>query len=218
MYKKKVRKTLKEIINQLVAILTVLSKLYEKILFKQIASFFEKIFSKNCCGFSKGCNTPQCLLVKKCADGVLAFGYLLTEVLKAFDCLDHERIIAKLNSCEFSWLGLKLTHDYLSNRKQRKRENNSYIKWISIMFGVAQGPILRPLLFNIFLGNLFVLHQGADIANFAESNTPYTSAKNIDVVIEFREESWVSLFKWFESSFLKDNADKCHFLKALIKK
>ena len=158
MYKKKVRNTLKEIINELVAILTVLSKLYEKILFKQIASFFEKYFSKNYCGFSKGCNTPQSLLVKRCADGVLAFGYLLTELLKVFDCLDHERIIAKLNSYEFSWLGLKLTRDYLSNRKQRKRENNSYIKWLSIMFGVAQASIRGPLLFNIFLGNLFVLH------------------------------------------------------------
>ena len=62
MYKNKVRKTLKEIINQLVAILTVLSKLYEKILFKQIASFFEKFLSKNYCGFSKGYNTLQCLL------------------------------------------------------------------------------------------------------------------------------------------------------------
>ena len=90
---------------------------------------------------------------KRCADGVLAFGYLLTELLKAF-----ERIIAKLNSYEFSWLGLKLTHDYLSNRKQRKRENNSYIKWLSIMFGVAQGSILGPLLLTISLGNLFVLH------------------------------------------------------------
>ena len=158
MYKKIVRQTLKEIINQLGAILTILSKLYEKILLKQIASFFEKNFSKNYCGFSKDCNTPQCLLVKRCADGVLAFGYLLTELLKAFDCLDHECIIAKLNSYEFSWLGLKLTHDYFSNRKQRKRENNSYIKWLSIMFGVAQGSILGPLLFTISLGNLFVLH------------------------------------------------------------
>ena len=155
---------------------------------------------------------------KRCADGVLAFGYLLTELLKAFDGPDYELIIAKLNSYGFSWPQLKLIHGYLSNRKQRTKVNNSYIKWLAIMFGVAQGSIIGPILFNIFLGNLFVLHQDVDIANFAENNTPYTSAKNIDVVIEFREQAWVSLFKWFESSLLKDNADKCHFLKAVIKK
>ena len=124
---------------------------------------------------------------KRCADGVLPFGYLLTELLKAFDGPAHELIITKLNSYGFSWPQLKLIHGYLSNRKQRTRVNNSCIKWLPIMFGVAQGSIIGPLLFNIFSGDLFVLHQDADIANFAENNTPYTSVKNIDDVREFRQ-------------------------------
>ena len=53
---------------------------------------------------------------KRSVDGGFAFGALVTDLSKAFDCLDHELFIAKLNSYEFRWPALKLTHDYLSNK------------------------------------------------------------------------------------------------------
>ena len=55
-----------------------------------------------------------------------AFGPLLTDLSKASDCLEHELLIAKLNAYGFSLPALRLSHDYLSNRKQRTRVNNSY--------------------------------------------------------------------------------------------
>ena len=72
----------------------VLSKLYERSMFKQISEFFENIFSKNQCGFRKGHSTQQCLLAmlekwKRSVDSGKAFGALLTDLSKAFDCLDH---------------------------------------------------------------------------------------------------------------------------------
>ena len=78
-----------------------------------------------------------------------------------------------------------------------------------LMSGVPQGSILGPLLFNIFLADLFLIHSDIDIANFADDNTPYLSAKN---VIESLERASVSLSKWFESNLLKGNADKYYFL------
>ena len=58
---------------------------------------------------------------------------------------------------------------------------------------------------------MFIIQSDIDIANFADDNTPYLSAKNVENVIEFLKQASVSLFKWFEHSLLKGNPDKCHF-------
>ena len=80
------------------------------------------------------------------------------------------------------------------------------------MFGVPQGSILGPLLLNIFLANLFLIHSDIDIKNFVDDNTPYLSAKNVEDVIESLERASVLLFRWFENNLSKCNVDKCRFL------
>ena len=97
-----------------VSILPALSKLSEKSIVKQMSSFFEDIFSENQCGFRKGFSTQQCLLTllekwKNAADQGKMFGALLTDLSKAFDCLNYELLIAKLNTLP----ALKLIHNYL---------------------------------------------------------------------------------------------------------
>ena len=95
-------------------------------MFEQMSQFFENIFSKYQCGFWKGFSTQQCLVAmlekwKRFVDNSNMFGALLTDLLKAFDCLDHELLIAKLNAYGSSLTALKLVRNYLSNRKNGQK-------------------------------------------------------------------------------------------------
>ena len=131
------------------------------------------------------------------------FGILPTDLSKAFDCLSHELIIAKLNAYGFSLSVLELMQSYLSEKKQKTKINQAYSSWEEILFGVPQGFILGPILFNIFL-----VVQNVDFAGYADSNTIYDADDNIDEVIFSLQESSKKRFEWFADNQIKVNEDK----------
>ena len=177
----------------------------------------ESFLSKYQCGFRKGYSTQHCLLFmlekwKRAVDNGKVFGILLTDLSKAFDCLSHELLLAKLHAYGFSISALRLIYSYLANRKQRTKINMSYSSWEEILFGVPQGSILGPLLFNIFLCDMFFELSQTDFASYADDNTPYAEADNIDEVITILENDSIQLFKWFSDNQMKANKDKCHLV------
>ena len=144
--------------------------------------------SKYQCRFHRGYNAQHRLITliekwKKSVDNGGAFGALLTDLSKAFDCLPHELLIAKLDAYGFDKSSLKLLHSYPSNRKQRLKINDTYSSWSEILFGVPQGSILGPLLFNIFICDIFYFLEGFDIANHADDSTPYCAGKSAESVV-----------------------------------
>ena len=84
-------------------------------------------------------------------------------------------------------------------------------RW-KLYWGVPQGSILGPHLFIIFLADLFFVVNSTDIANYADDNTPYATAIDIDSLLASPEVASNSLFTWFDNNLMKSNADKCHLL------
>ena len=111
---------------------------------------------------------------KKIVDTGGVFGALLTDLPKAFNCIPHDLIIAKLEAYGSHIDTLKLIHDYLSNKKQRVKVNDTYSSWKDIFFGFPQRSILGPSLFNIHLCDLFYFSEDSDIASYADDTAIYT--------------------------------------------
>ena len=137
---------------------------------------------------------------------------MITDLSKAFDCLDHDLIIAKLYAYGFDYKAVKLIYDYLSCRFQRVRINSSYSSWKEILKGVPQGSILGPMLFNIYLSDLFISLSEANICSYADDNSPYACKANTDDVITQLQEDSNKLLQWFSHNSLKANPDKFHLI------
>ena len=136
-------------------ILPNISKIYERCLCNQIQTYFDNLLPKYQCGFRKGFNAQHCLVSmvekwKESVDSCGAFSALMTDLSKAFDCLHHELLIAKLDAYGFDIKSVKLIQQHLSNRKQRVKVGNAYSSWKEFFYGIPQGSILCPLIFNIF--------------------------------------------------------------------
>ena len=138
------------------------------------------------------------------------FCELLTDLSKEFDCLPHDLLVAKLDAYGFKNDALYLIFNYLNNRKQRVKINSSFSSFQNIISGVPQGSLLGPLLFNIFLTDIF-LFCPTEIASYADDNTPYTRVC-LEKTLQKVEKTSNTLFKWFSNNYIVPNADKCHLL------
>ena len=200
-----------------VSILPVISKIFQKLLSNQIPPLMDQILSKYHCGFQKGFNALHCLLTmlekwKKAVDTKKVFRALLTYLSKAFDCLPHDLFIAKHNAYGFSLPALNLLQNYLANRKQRTKINDSYSPWSDTLFGDPQSSILGPLMFNIFLSDVFLIVKDVNIASYADDNTLYDSYGTIEEVILSLQSSSKKLFQWLSDNQMKGNTKKCHLI------
>ena len=200
-----------------ISILPSISKVFERSLFHQITSYINNIISPHLCGFRKGYSPQHALLrlkdkFNKSLDKNEMVGLVMMDLSKAFDCIPHDLLIAKLHAYGFDKSSLNLLYSYLKERKQRVKINAEYSSWQDILSGVPQGSVLGPLLFNIFINDLFFSVQNSDLHNYADDNTLSMADINIETITNTLNDDISNVYNWFENNHLSLNEDKCQFL------
>ena len=189
-----------------ISILPNLSKVYEKLMYNQIYPYFQTIFSKFQCGFRKGFNAQHCLLAmvekwRKTLDGGGETGAVLTDLSKAFDCIDHNLLMAKLNAYGFEKQSLNYIYSYLKKRKQRTKVDSAVSSWQMLFSVVSQGSVLGPLSLNIYICDIFFeTPTNIDFAGYADGNASYIYSSNIKNVLDNLQGALQKMFHWFSTN------------------
>ena len=196
------------------SILTSTSKIFEGIMCDQLLTFMSPLLSNELSAYRKSysCNNVLVKCVenwRKSLDNDKHIGCILIDLSKAFDCLPHGLLIAKLNAYGVTKDSCKLILSYLRNRKQTVKLGNSRSEWLDLKTGVPQGSLFGPFLFNIFINDfIFDLERVCDVYNYADDNTLSFSHANLDVVKIKLEEASFQAVKWFDANYMKANPSK----------
>lgn len=180
-----------------ISILSNISKIFEKIIKVRLGPFFEKykLISENQYGFREARSTQDALAallsrVYRALDQSERSLCVFVDLTKAFDTVSHERLICTLENNGIRDKGLELMRSYLTNRDQFVSVDNYKSEPRKLNCGVPQGTVLGPLLFNLYVNNLFNLPLRGEIVSFAD-----------DTAVFYRDSSWANLKRNVETDF-----------------
>ena len=135
-------------------------------------------------------------------------GTVLTDLSKAFGCIPHDLLVAKLDEYGFNRDTVAYIYSYLKNRKQCVRINGTQSYLGDIISGVPQGSILSPILYNLFFNDFFYFILLATAHNFADDNTlAYFSTTIQELIASLESECEVAL-NWFNENKMIVNPGK----------
>ena len=130
------------------------------------------------------------------------------DVSKAYDCVNHDLEIAKLEVYGVGENSLRLIQNYLSQRQERVKVGSSFSEWLDIILEIPQGSILGPILFNVFINDLLLFIKETDICNFADDATLYACGKELDTISFKLEIETKRAMQWFKDNEMVTNPSK----------
>jgi hypothetical protein len=202
-----------------ISVLPSFSKILERIIHTRLDTFFNKhnILHASQHGFRTNHNTTTAITdvlesVTSALDKKLLSIALFIDISKAFDSLNHNILLVKLNAYGVRGTALKLMENYLHNRFHYTVVNNVRSQPALITMGIPQGSILGPLLFNIYVNDIFNVARSVKCVLYADDTVIVVSAKSIIDVFITASHFFGMFSKWFALNKLCLNDSKTHFL------
>lgn len=202
-----------------ISLLSSLSKVLEKVVHKRLYYFIEinDIFNENQYGFRPKHSTVNAVThfvndtIKSLENKETTLSVFL-DLSKAFDTIDHNILLKKLEFYGVRGLPLKWFTTYLNNRKQFVQYNKSRSETLNINCGVPQGSVLGPLLFIIYTNDLPNCLTKTKSILFADDTTIYASSRNIIDLYANMNNDLSKLNDWFRANKLSLNVNKTNYL------
>ena len=156
-------------------LLAIVSKLFENILSDQITGYFRNLLCSPLSAYREGYSCQHVILRlteywRQALDNGSTVGTVAMNLSRAFDKMPHALLIAKLSAYGMSRSACNLIISYLRNRRHRVKIMGICSDWATIN---RQGSVLGPLLFHIFLNDLFYVKMSCEITNYADDNYLY---------------------------------------------
>ena len=201
-----------------ISLLHPISKIFEKIMHSQLMSYLKRfnLLKSNQFGFQKNISTSHAIVenlqyVYDCLDSGYSVSSFFLDFSKAFDCVDHGILLAKLYAYGIRGFVYNWFKSYLSNRKQYVNINNSNSCIRILTHGVPQGSVLGPLLFLIFINDFPSCNSFFKFTLFADDSTltcKYKPCPQLPSNI-FLQNQLDTVYSWLKANKIKVNSNKC---------
>ena len=202
-----------------ISLLSIFDKIMEKIMHRQLYAFLEQheILFKNQFGFRKKCSTSHSLIeitekIKESIDDKKFGCGIFIDLKKAFDTVNHEILLRKLEHYGIRGAALKWFESYLTNRKQYVFYNGVSSEVKNVTCGVPQGSVLGPLLFLLYINDLPNISEKLTFFLFADDTNIYYESTDLKELEKTVNEELKKLSLWLNINRLALNVDKTNFV------
>ena len=202
-----------------ISVLPSFSKIFEKVVFNRLIAYFDssKVICSNQYGFRKNHSTYMSLIdiydkISMAADKSEFSIGIFIDLSKAFDTLNHNILLQKLEHYGIRGISLDWFKSYLSNRKQCVILNGVTSSLKSITHGVPQGSILGPLLFILYINDIVNCSDLLLFILFADDTNLFFSGNDIWKLKEIVNSELINVSNWFRANKLSLNTKKTKFI------